>query len=83
MHDLHDSWTLPSVSKKRADIIFADSDTSIGLRVSQMPRSSKLAFFVLTTTDDDDDDRRRRRRQTTDRTNYFTPCACTRGNNNK
>ena len=33
---------------------FADSDTSIGLRVSQMPRCSKVAFFVLTTTDNDD-----------------------------
>ena len=65
MHDLHDSWTLPSVSKERAVIIFADSDTSIGLRVSQMPRSSKVAFFVLTTTD---------------RTDYMTPCTCARGN---
>ena len=65
MHDLHNSWTLPSISKERAVIIFADSDTSIGLRVSQMPRSSKVAFFVLTTTDDDrqtddDDDRQNR-----------------------
>ena len=45
MHDLHDSWTLPSVLKEWAVIIFADSDTSIGLRVSQKPRSSKVAFF--------------------------------------
>ena len=48
---MHDSWTLPSVSKERAVIIFADSDTSIGLWVSQMPRSSKVAIFVLTTDD--------------------------------
>ena len=58
MHDLHDSWTLPSVSKERMVIIFAYSDTSIGVRVSQTPRSPKVALFVLTT------DRRRRRRQT-------------------
>ena len=51
MHALHNSWTLPSVSKERAVIIFAESDTWIGLRVSQMPRSSKVAFFVLRTDD--------------------------------
>ena len=49
MYDLHDSWTLLNVSKERTVIIFADSDTSIGLRVSQMRRSPKVAFFVLTT----------------------------------
>ena len=49
MHDLHDSW---SVSKERTVIIFAHSDTSIGLRVSQIPRCSEVALFVLTTDDD-------------------------------
>ena len=34
-----------------AVIIFADSDATIGLRVSQMPKSSKVAFFVLMTDD--------------------------------
>ena len=56
MHDLHDSWTLQSVSKERVVIIFADIHvvTSAGLRVSQMPRSSKMAFFVLMTAIDND-----------------------------
>ena len=54
MHDLNNSGTLPSVSKEREVINFADSGTLIGLRVSQMPRSSKVAFFVLTTDDNDD-----------------------------
>ena len=35
------------------------------LRVTQMPRSPDLAIFVLTTTD---------------KTDYFTPSACARGN---
>ena len=43
MHDLH-----TRVSKDWAVIIFADSDTSIGLWLSPMPRCSKVAFFVLT-----------------------------------
>ena len=60
MHDLHDSWTLPSILKEQTVIIFAHSDTSVGLRVSQMPRFSKVAIFVLTTEDDDDDDRQNR-----------------------
>ena len=68
MHDLNDSWTLPSVSKERAVIIFADSDTSIGLRFSQMPRSSKVAFFCA------NDDRRRRQTEPTTR-----PLAHARG----
>ena len=46
MHNLHDSWTLFSVLKEQTVIIFADSDTLIGLRVSQMPGSSKVAFFL-------------------------------------
>ena len=29
MHDLYDSWTLPSISKEQAVIIFADSDALI------------------------------------------------------
>ena len=49
MHDLHDSWTLKNVSKEQAGIIFADSDTLIGSRVSQIPGSSKVAFFALMT----------------------------------
>ena len=36
------------------------------LRVAQMPRSPKVAIFVPTTTDV--------------QTDYFTPCACARGN---
>ena len=34
MHDLYDSWTLPSFSNERVVIIFADSDTLIGLIVA-------------------------------------------------
>ena len=35
--------------KETGGRFFANSDTLSGLRVSQMPRSSKVAFFVLTT----------------------------------
>ena len=53
-----------SILKERAVIIFADSDTSIGLRVSQMPISSKVAFFCAndrqTDRQTDNDDRQNR-----------------------
>ena len=65
MHDLDDSWTLPSVSKEREVIVFAKSDKTDGLRVPQVSRSPKVAIFVPTTT-------------TTDiQTDRFTlACAC-------
>ena len=70
MHDLHDSWTLPSIPKEQTVIIFADSDTLIGLSVSQMPiaGSSKVVVFVLTST-----------MTITDKTDCMTPCACAQG----
>ena len=51
MHDLHDSWTLPSVLKAREVIIFSKPDRTDGLRVPQVARSPKVAIFVPTTTD--------------------------------
>ena len=51
MHDLHDSWTLPSVLKEKEVITFAKSDTTDGLRVPQVARSPKVVIFVPTTTD--------------------------------
>ena len=50
MHDLHDSWTLPSISKEREVIIFAKSDGADGLRAPQVTRSPKVVIFVPTTT---------------------------------
>ena len=49
---MHDSWTLPSVSKEMEVIIFAKSERTDGLRVPQVARSPKVAIFVLTTTTD-------------------------------
>ena len=65
MNDLHDSWTLASISKERDVITFAKSDRTDGLRVPQVARSPKVAIFMPTTT-------------TTDiRTDFFTlACAC-------
>ena len=62
MHNLHDSWRLQSVSKERKVIFYADSDTSVSLRVSQMPGSSKVVIFLLTTTANNNG-----RQQSTDR----------------
>ena len=75
MHDLHDSWTLPRFSKEWVVIIFADSDTSIALRVPQMLRSFYAALFVLTTD--------RQMTTTTDKTDCMTPCACAWGKNSQ
>ena len=63
MLNLHDWWTLASITKKKESHVFADSDTSVDLRVSQVPGSPKVAIFLLTTTDKPD---------------YLTPCACVR-----
>ena len=73
MHDLHDSRTLPSVLKTRKAISLTGSDTSSGLRVSQIPGSLKVAIFVQTTDDDG--------RQTKLTTLSLTR-MCARGNNN-
>ena len=71
MHDVHDSWTLPSVSKEREVFIFAKPDRTDGLRVPQVARSSKVAIFVPTTTTDIQPD-------------CFTlACACAHGVYNK
>ena len=48
---------------------FTDSNESVHFQVTHVPKSPKLAIFTPTTTD----------RQT----DYFTPCACVRGNDNK
>ena len=53
--------------EERKVIIFADSDTSVDLRVSQMPGSPKVAIVILTTYNRQID--------------YFTPCAYAWGNN--
>ena len=47
MHDLYDSLTLPSVSKKK--VIFWPIQTSDGSRVSQMPGSPEVLTYMLTT----------------------------------
>ena len=39
---------IPSGLKKRKVVLFADSDTSDGLRVSQVPESPKVSIFVPT-----------------------------------
>ena len=48
--------------------ILADSNRSVRLQVAQVPRSLKLAIFVLTMATIDI------------QTDHFTPCACTWGN---
>ena len=53
MHNLHNSWILPSVSKEREVIIFTKSDRTDGLRVPQVARSPKVAIRVPTTTKTD------------------------------
>ena len=71
MHDLHDSWTLPSVSKEREAIIFAKSARTAGLRVPQVARSPKVAIFVPTATTTT---------MTDIQTDCFTlTCTCARG----
>ena len=52
MHDLHDITTH---FEGTGGHYFADSDTSIGLRVSQALRSSKVALFLLTMNGQIDD----------------------------
>ena len=73
---LRRSWTLPNDSKHNEASFSTISTDMLYLQVAQTPRSPDLAIFVL--TDDD-----RRRQTTTDKTDYFTPCACARGKNNQ
>ena len=71
MYDLHNSWTIPSVSKEREVIIFAKSrQNGWHKSPSGVARSPKVAIFVLTTTDIQ-----------TDR--FTLACACTHGVINK
>ena len=67
MKYLRRSWTLPNDSKHNEASFSTISTDMLYLQVAQTPRSPDLAIFVLTTT-------------TTDKTDYFTPCACARGN---
>ena len=69
MNDLHNSWTLASVSKERDVIIFSKPDRADDLRVPLVARSPKVAIFVPTTTTDG-------------QTDCIIPslnCACARG----
>ena len=65
MKYLRRSWTLPNDSKHNEATFSTISTDMLYLQVAQTPRSPDLAIFVLTTT--------------TDKTDYFTPCACARG----
>ena len=65
MQYLRRSWTLPNDSKHNEARFSTISTDKLYLRVAQIPRSPDLAIFVLTT----------------DKTDYLTPCACARGNN--
>ena len=58
------SQTLPNDSKHNEASFSTISTDMLYLRVAQTPRSPDLAIFVLTT----------------DKTDYFTPCACAQGN---
>ena len=66
MKYLRRSWTLPNDSKHNEASFSTISMDMLHLQVAQMLRSPDLAIFVLMTT--------------TDKTDYFTPCACARGN---
>ena len=76
MQYLRRSWTLPNDLKHNEASFSTISTDVLYLRVTQTPRSPDLAIFVLTTDDRQTTDGR----QTTDKTDYFTPCACARGN---
>ena len=67
MHYLWHLWPVSNDLKHIEASFFSDSDRSVRLQVAQVPRSSKLAIFVLTTTIDI-------------QTDCFTPCTCMQGN---
>ena len=67
MHYLWHLWPVSNDLKHVKASFSSDSNRSVCLRITQVPRSSKLAIFVLTTMTDI-------------QTDCFTPCACVRGN---
>ena len=65
MKYLRHSWTLPNNLTYNKAIFSTILTDVLYLQVAQAPRSPALAIFMLTTTDKND---------------YFTPCASMRGN---